>query len=346
MQQPGEETARLVGSCRRRGRRRRRCWRRGARRSGSPSSVRRRDARAATWWVRRRALPRASRSAAAGSAGCARRLRGRAVDWSISAVQARQRASSSDRGGPTPLPGRRGQRFAVGHGQHERDRTVRRDRDRGGPARLDGELGRAAQRDRERPPLAHQRRGRAAGPGAGGGVRRGGGRTRRRRRPAPPSADRRRTSSVVGSRRPATSATIASVRVSRPPRTAQVVSSVAVCAGSGARRPRRAAAGPTRNVPAVGSADEPAEDGLAVEAGRAEPVDRAVAGDEGRGAGVAEQPVVPDRRRSGTRATAGPAVTSWRVSWDAMSAAWRSSRARLRRRTWATTATAGSGCRS
>ena len=45
------------------------------------------------------------------------------------------------------------------------------------------------------------------------------------------------------------------------------------------------------------SADEPSEDGVGVEAGRAEPVDGPVAGDQRGGAGVAEQAVVLDRCR-------------------------------------------------
>ena len=45
-------------------------------------------------------------------------------------------------------------------------------------------------------------------------------------------------------------------------------------------------------------ADHPAEYGLPIKAGQAQPVDRSVAGDQGRGSSVAQQPIVADRRRT------------------------------------------------
>jgi hypothetical protein len=44
------------------------------------------------------------------------------------------------------------------------------------------------------------------------------------------------------------------------------------------------------------AADEPAKDGFVVEAGRAEPVNRAGVGDQGGGAGVPKQSIVADGR--------------------------------------------------
>ncbi len=119
----------------------------------------------------------------------------------------------------------------------------------------------------------------------------------------PPSAVRRRTRRVVGRRRPASSATIPSVSVSRAPvRLPRWFRGSRCRAGSDAHDSVRAAAGPTRNVTAPRTADEAAEDRVAVEVRHAHPVDRSVRRDERGGAGVADQPVVADRSRARRRA--------------------------------------------
>ena len=105
----------------------------------------------------------------------------------------------------------------------------------------------------------------------------------------PPSAVRRRTSSVDGRSRPSTSAIIPSVSVEpaavRSPRRLEGGGAGSVATGDDGRI---GPAGPSRNVPAVATANEAAEHGLAVEGGDAHPVDGAVRADQRGRAGVAQ----------------------------------------------------------
>ena len=130
---------------------------------------------------------------------------------------------------------------------------ARGDRERGGPAGLDVEVGVAAERQGERSPLAHQVGAASPEPGARRwcSPRRGSNSTTAST--GPPSAVSRRTSSVAGSRRPATSATMASVRVSRPsPTRPGRLQGGGVAAGTAAATTVAGPRGPTRNVPAAG----------------------------------------------------------------------------------------------
>ena len=112
----------------------------------------------------------------------------------------------------------------------------------------------------------------------------------------PPSTLKRRTSSVAGRSRPATSATIPSVRVKRASSNAQRclegggVGSVSTHDRGGGRR------GPYTVGTCARATDKAPEQRVTIEMRDAHPVDRAVRGNERGGARVADEPVVRDRR--------------------------------------------------
>ena len=85
------------------------------------------------------------------------------------------------------------------------------------------------------------------------------------------------------------------------------------------------------------AADQAAEQGVAVEAGQAQPVDRAAGGHQGGRAGVADQPIVDDRRHAGVGRAGGS------VHLSGAAAAGRVRRHRRRGRRWPPP---GSACRS
>ena len=170
----------------------------------------------------------------------------------MSSTQARQRRSSASSAAQAAVRVDVAERLPLGDAERDGQWLTRRDGDRRRLAGFDPMCRAALEREGGVVPTADQSRRRDARHGAGGGVRRGEDRSRRRPRPARRSAVSRRTSSVVGSRLPVTSATIASVSVSRPCCASQVVSSVAVPGRYAARDDSCGARRTQRKVPAPG----------------------------------------------------------------------------------------------
>jgi hypothetical protein len=187
------------------------------------------------------------------------------------------------------------ERFSVGHRQHQGDRAIRGDRGPGSGTGFDTEVWITAQCHRHGSPGAHHVWAAAADPGpavalseAGIELDDGVDGSALGRQAAHQQRCRQQVPGDLGHHRLGEGESAAADRPGR----LQCRGAVPVAAIDDPGRPR----GPDPEPSGRRSADKPAEDGLAVEAGQAEPVDRALAGHERRGAGVAEQPVVLERR--------------------------------------------------